>query len=344
MKPLFFAFAGFSDALLEQLSSGVAGALEGIEWRGFSVGCSFPYSVSEDEKALLKKEFQFALVKQLEQKLGKPADFENPEVVLTIDFNARKVVFEIRSVFVEGRYNKYSREIAQTIFYCPKCKGKGCVNCGQKGVLGLETVEELCGKPAMRLLEGSGFAFHGAGREDVDVQMLGNGRRFVLEIKEPKKRSVSLKAIEDAINSDADGKIKVRLLDFVSRKRVAVVKEERHFKKYWVLVQCGKAFSEKEIRSLTGKEIIVQQQTPNRVLKRRSDLVRERKATILSLEVKSEKAFEMVLLAEAGLYVKEFVSSDSGRTKPNLGELIDNDCACKQLDVLEIVETETDSG
>ena len=53
-----------------------------------------------------------------------------------------------------------------------------------------ETVEELISEDAIKLARGKGAKFHGAGREDIDVKMLGNGRTFVLEIKEPKIRNL----------------------------------------------------------------------------------------------------------------------------------------------------------
>src|SRR2546422_4343131 len=46
----------------------------------------------------------------------------------------------------------------------------------------------------------SGHALHGMGREDVDARMLGRGRPFILEIKEPVRRTVDLPAVEGAVN------------------------------------------------------------------------------------------------------------------------------------------------
>jgi len=39
---------------------------------------------------------------------------------------------------------------------------------------------------------------------------------------------------------------------------------------------------------------------------------------------------------EAGLYIKELISGDKGRTQPNLSELLQNECVCKELDVVKI--------
>jgi tRNA pseudouridine synthase 10 len=339
MQSVLFDFDGsFSIALSEQLAERTRSALALFEFDSFLLGCSFPYALSEDEKALLKKDFQFLLVKKLEALLQKQPDFSNPVVQIAVDFNARKVSFSIQSLFIEGRYNKFSREIAQTVFYCPKCKGKGCPHCKGKGKLGLETVEELVGKPAQELSGAVAFAFHGAGREDVDVRMLGKGRAFVLELLEPRIRSIDLKKLEEKINSEWKGKIVVRGLHFSNRKRVGELKEGRHFKEYGCLVSCENSFSLPAVQKLLNKEITVQQQTPLRVLKRRTDMVRPRKVTLLRCKKVSEKEFELDVLAEAGLYIKEFIHGDGGRTQPSLSSLLGTPCNCRQLDVLEILE------
>lgn len=342
MQSLSFDFDGsFFGPLAQQLAEKIQSFLKPFEFDSFLAGCSFPYSLSEDEKALLKKEFQFLLVKKLEESLQKKADFSAPTIQIAIDFNARKIFFSVLPVFVEGRYNKFSREIAQTIFYCPKCKGRGCGHCKGKGKLGLETVEELVGNPAKEFFQAASFSFHGAGREDVDVRMLGNGRLFVLELQEPKTRSIDLQKLAEKINSIAANKIAVRDLHFTTRKRVGELKEERHFKKYGCIIACEKPFLLSKLKKLLNQEILVQQQTPQRVAKRRADLIRPRKITFLSAKKIAGKEFELTVLAEAGLYIKEFIHSDADRTNPSLSLLLGVPCACKQLDVLEILRAET---
>ena len=52
---------------------------------------------------------------------------------------------------------------------------------------------------------GTGAKFHGAGREDIDVRMLGSGRTFVLEILEPKIRDLDLETLQEEVNNYARG-------------------------------------------------------------------------------------------------------------------------------------------
>ena len=48
-------------------------------------------------------------------------------------------------VFLEGRYRKLVRDLPQTIFYCPRCKGRrgGCPACDGYGKLTKDSVQEL---------------------------------------------------------------------------------------------------------------------------------------------------------------------------------------------------------
>jgi len=44
----------------------------------------------------------------------------------------------------------------------------------------------------------------------------------------------------------------------------------------------------------------------------------------------------LTLETESGTYIKELVSGDNGRTKPNLSDLIGIPCIVTELDVIEI--------
>ena len=55
------------------------------------------------------------------------------------------------------------------------------------------SVEELIAKIALKYTKSDDESFHGCGREDIDALMLGRGRPFVLELKNPKKRTQKAK-------------------------------------------------------------------------------------------------------------------------------------------------------
>ena len=112
-----------------------------------------------------------------------------------MDFATDNVKIQINPLFIEGRYRKLIRGIPQTRWPCRKCKGRGCKICDFTGKMYPESVEELIAEKVLQATKGSESRFHGAGREDIDVRMLGRGRPFVLEIKEPKIRELKLENI-----------------------------------------------------------------------------------------------------------------------------------------------------
>ena len=81
------------------------------------------------------------------------------------------------------------------------------------------------------------------------------------------------------------------------------------------------------------------QQTPNRVAHRRADLVRHRRVKHIEMvrrDATNAKVATLVIKAEAGTYIKELMSGDAGRTKPNVAELLGTEAKCKKLEVIGI--------
>ncbi|MDD1720802.1 MAG: tRNA pseudouridine(54/55) synthase Pus10, partial [Euryarchaeota archaeon] len=75
----------------------------------------------------------------------------------------------------------------------------------------------------------------------------------------------------------------------------------------------------------------IEQATPQRVAHRRADLKRYKK--VYSADLEDDK---IIIRCEGGLYVKELISGDNGRTNPNLSALIGTHVTVDELDVLEV--------
>lgn len=255
-------------------------------------------------------------------------------------------------VFVEGRYRKLSRDLPQTVFFCPECKGhprrrRGCARCEGFGKLSRDSVQELVGWVAGAAFKTRKNKFHGAGREDVDVRMLGEGRPFVLEMLNPKCLDVDLAALEAEINRRNPGRLEVCGLHWTEKNRVRVIKETPHAKEYEAKVEAAGEPAPDAMHSLLGKRIGVIQQTPARVAHRRADKAREKWvefAGFTRLEgpdvPPGATHWSVRIRTEHGTYVKEVVNGESGATKPSLAELLGVPCRCLELDVLAILDLE----
>jgi len=289
----------------------------------------------------IKSEVNREVGKRLSMRLGKEADLARPEVVAIVDTAFDSVDVQVNPLFFRGRYRKLARGIPQTRWPCRRCRGKGCEHCGGKGKMYETSVEEVVAAAVMAQSGGSGHALHGMGREDVDARMLGRGRPFVLEVKEPPRRSVDLEAVARLVN--ASGSVEVEGLRMAGVDDVVAVKEDRVSKTYRVLVRFGTPVEDGKLQiavaSLVGRPIA--QRTPVRVSHRRADRTRERVVTEIEVMASDGATTELRVTAEAGTYVKELVHGDGGRTTPSLAGALGVACEVVELDVLEVRDAGT---
>jgi len=252
-------------------------------------------------------------------------------------------------VFLEGRYRKLSRDLPQTVFFCPDCKGhprrrKKCERCEGFGKLTKDSVQELVGWVAGKAFGTRKHVFHGAGREDVDVRMLGGGRPFVLELVDPKIFEVDLAALEAEINRRNEGRLEIHGLHWTEKARIAQLKETPHAKEYEALVELATpAEPEKlaeKLAALAGRRLEITQHTPDRVAHRRADKDRMRWIEFRALEPLPDGLLRVRLSTQHGTYVKEVLSGEGGKTTPSLSSLLGVACRCRELDVLAILDAE----
>ena len=322
----------------------------GVEFDTFLVGSKISKEIQKRDEELsekfdlgvetIKKEVNRLIGLGIWERYDKEAEFEAQDIVFNIDLiDEPKVRIQINPLYIEGKYNKLKRGIPQTKWPCTKCKGRGCEECNFTGKQYPESVEELISEHFLKLTKGTEAKFHGAGRDDIDVLMLGSGRPFVLEIKEPKIRNLNLNEIEEEINKANEGKTSYHNLHVCERRRKAEIKQSSPdtYKVYNALVKCDESFDKDKLEELTNLDEI-HQQTPLRVLRRRADKVRVKHVLDLSYEIVDDKTFNMRIKTEGGLYIKELISGDEGRSHPNVGEILGVNAICEQLDVIEVSE------
>ncbi|MDO8427977.1 MAG: tRNA pseudouridine(54/55) synthase Pus10 [Candidatus Diapherotrites archaeon] len=339
LSPIPFSFESKFDSILKtHLVSKISESLSAYENPSFLAGFIWPKDFSKEQILDLKANFQQNLTSELSKALHSIPDFQNPVTSIYIDFTLNQITFHIQPVYIFGHYKKFSRTITQTFPYCFHCKGQSCRLCNFTGREPCESVQEIIAEPAQNLFQSNDNKFHGAGREDQDVRMLGNGRAFVLELIDPQKRSMDLSKLEQEINSKNQNKVEVIRLQYCLKAKIAEIKEAKFSKIYLAEVTGVKPFVKEKLLSLKNQTFELNQATPQRVQYRRAELIRKKRIKVLDIVPKTDCVFEIKLEAEAGAYIKEFISSDQNRTKPSLAELLNNVCDCTALDVLEIIE------
>lgn len=331
----------------DDLASLVSRRLEPWEYDTFLVGSRIDLEIAAREESLwaelgvthpepLKAEVNREVGKRVCDLVRKEPDFDHPDIVAVVDTAFDHVDVQVNSLFLRGRYRKLVRGIPQTRWPCKRCQGKGCARCGGTGKMYETSVEEIIAAEVMRESGGTGHALHGMGREDVDARMLGRGRPFIVEIKEPRRRHVDLVAIAAQINRS--GTVEVDGLMTARRRDVVTLKEDRAAKTYRVLVRFFPPVEEAKVKKETALLLAqpIAQRTPSRVIHRRTDTTRHRRLQDAEvLWVDGDRA-EIRVTTEAGTYVKELVHGDQGRTAPSLAERLGVVCEVLELDVLDI--------
>ncbi len=329
---------------LMAIAGAAIGKISKFEYNSFVVGSKISGELARREEELweevgtdycepIKAEINREIGKLLEKKLNKKADFENPDILVLVDTENGGIDIRPSQLWIYGLYQKLVRGMPQTKWPCRNCRGEGCEHCHGKGRMYKTSVEEIIAKHLINSSRSSGSSFHGAGREDIDARCLG-WRPFVMELMSPFKRNLNLGMLQKEINKGS--KVKVKLVKFCNKDTARKIKAARLTKTYRIAVNFKKPITKGDIKKILGIRNLVKQRTPQRVSHRRADLVRERRILGISGRLISQKSAEFVIKTEAGMYVKELVTGDNGRTEPSFSGITNNEAAVKALDVIAI--------
>lgn len=325
--------------------------LDNYEFSSFLVGIELPTEAEEREDEFkaelevkhgesMRNEFSREMGKEISEVTKKTVDYKRPDIVVLVRPFSGRVRLQVNPLFIAGRYRKLVRGIPQSRWLCVKCRGRGCPRCNWTGKMYPESVEELIGEPTLEIAEGEAIAFHGAGREDIDARMLGQGRPFVIEIKKPKKRLFDLKSLAQTVNERAKSKVEVSNLRLATKDTVRKLKKtEAAQKLYKVIVEFDKNVSKEKLVELAKAltNTVIHQQTPKRVLHRRADLVREKYIYKAKVKRLKPNKIEMRILCQGGLYIKELITGDEVRTSPSVSEILNVEAKPLELDVLNVI-------
>lgn len=274
------------------------------------LGARIPKDQSEAEDHLRKRfgaggsaPLKSSLVEEVARQLGELGMGQNlvvekPEILALIDVLTLTVELDIRSHYVYGRYRKLERGIPQTKWPCRACKGRGCEKCDYTGLQYKSSVQGLIGDPILDLFGSEEHAFHGMGREDIDVRCLGRGRPFVIELKKPHKRNVDANLIMEAINSSAEGRLEVSDMRPSNRSEVVRVKDTPAEKSYTIryLIE---PITQSELDELTQvMEIPSNNQDRNRRRKNHHRRKKPEPKVEEEIDYSSLKKAELVVLCE----------------------------------------------
>ena len=334
---------------LDRWAERAVAALEGLEYTTFLVGTRVPPLMAESEELEwsdcgltdpepLKAEMNREVGKRIALLTGKEVDFTRPDVVVILALARNSVEVQVNPLFIRGRYCKYERGIPQTRWFCRECQGSGCPRCEFTGKMYQDSVEELIGRHMVACFQAADAILHGSGREDIDARMIGSGRPFVMEVVSPRMRSVDLPTLERRINEKEANRVSVTLEEFSDRATVQTIKSKQSYKRYRILVEVDGSISLESLHDALDqlRGVTIHQRTPRRVVHRRADLVRERRVIDIEVMGIEDGRFLIDVIGEAGLYIKELVSGDEGRTDPSLSSTLGRAARVVRIDVVHV--------
>jgi tRNA pseudouridine synthase 10 len=322
----------------------VIGSVDRYELETFLIGIRPPEDLLEKEEELwedygveftepIKTELSRLIGKKIEEKTGLSVDFERADIMAVIDMREGKdrIELQVNSLLFYGKYNKYTRELPQTEWPCSECGGSGCDDCNWTGQQFQGSVQEIVQRPFIEATGAIDAKFHGAGREDIDVECHGE-RPFVIELREPLKREVDIEEIQEEFNED--DRVEVFELQETHHDKPAEVKYLDADKTYraWIEVEDLENVDLEILEEIKGEVV---QRTPQRVDHRRADKHREREVKSVEWEIQDD-LLVIDIKAEAGTYIKELISGDDGRSEPSVAGLLNRDAECVKLDVIDI--------
>lgn len=324
------------DRFIEASAERGASLLRAWGARSLVVGVKVDPEVERREAELIERfslERAESIKREIRREVGKrlagrglSIDFASPEVTLLLSFPGGDAELIVSSLLLAGRYWKRGRMISQA--YWPTVGGPRYYS-----------LEEALW-PLMRIFSAEGVVIHAAGREDVDARMLGSGRPIVVEIKAPRKREASPEEIKKIVEGASGGIISVKIEGGAKRDLIAIYKEEAKIRSkiYRAVVVFEGEVNREDLEKIESffEDRVIEQLTPTRVLHRRTDALRIKRVRKVRCTAISENVAECLIWASGGLYVKELISGDGGRTRPSFAEVVSKHAKCIELDVLYV--------
>jgi tRNA pseudouridine synthase 10 len=319
------------DIILEKMVDLIASR---FEFQSFLLGATIPTQIHEREDEIrakfkvhtresIKKELVKELTESFSKVTNKAINYVSPDIRINITIDAGgnpSINANASPIFFMGTYVKKQRGFTQKEL-CTHDKASGN-RCGERDKLvtaGVDSVEALIISKVLPVTGGENPKFSWIGGEDRNSLVLGKGRPFFLRISNPKVRS-----LKDNFKFEKAG-ITTRIIKRVKeipRSPIPFITTTK------IIVESENNVSKTSLNKLSlFNNSIVEFKTRSKLLARK----------IYSIHAKqiSDKKFNLFLVAEGGLPIKQFVGGQK-YIHPSVSEILGIHCECILFDVLEV--------
>lgn len=297
------------------------------EFRTFQIGVSLPSSYIEREdnvrsklrirgKNSIKNQFLSNLREMLKHTLNKDMDYLSPDLRIDLVINEDN----------EFHFNIIPAPVVLACKYIKKKRGIPQKYVGQAHLFGDDSqhdntsLEEVISEYLKQITSGAKVKFSWIGGEDKESLVLGKGRPFFAEIIKPKRRNITehnIKLVGKGIELfvlSASKNLPQYPMKFYSKTRILIIAERSVNSKE---LEC--------LHLLRGRTIYFTNK--KRIVNRNVYDVKVGKV--------NGKNFELEIIAEGGLHIKQFVG---GREycEPNISAILRLGCECSNFDIIDV--------
>jgi tRNA pseudouridine synthase 10 len=316
----------------------------------FLIGATLPANLFEKEDQIRarfkirgRENIKSQLIRDLRKKFSevtkKRIDILHPDLTINLQFQKNtslEINTKMRPLIMLGRYIKKNRGIPQRSGgehnsgneVCIQSKPYHIVSQTPRQASVIRTLEDasiqsIISKEILRITKGEALKFSWIGSEDENSLVLGSGRPFFVQIRNPKTIHLNLKTLRFQeyglfVNiEEFFERLPEQPVQFIAKTRI-VIQASR---------QIGKEGGLK-IKSLANSIVVFQ----NQKNKSRSSAKRIYSIDIVKI---NNKIFELDVIADGGLAIKQFVE---GREyiSPNISAVANLQCKCLLFDILDI--------
>lgn len=320
------------------------------QFNTFLIGATLPSNLLEREDGIrarmkirgrenIKSQLTRILRKMFSEITKKQIDFLHPDLMINLRFQRSAdldIDIKTRPLILLGRYLKKSRgmpqrsggkynrgdELAIQRQFVPN------VNLVPRLTSVLYTIEDssiqaIVSKEIVRLTNCNGLKFSWVGSEDENSLVSGSGRPFFVQIRNPKTVDLHEKRLAFPryglfVNIERFfGRLPEQPVQFIAKTRI-------------VIRPSGQMGEEgySRIKSLANSRVVFQNQKKK---------LKSSEKRIYSLDIikKSSKIFELIVMADGGLAIKQFVEGRECMS-PNISTAANLQCECVLFDILDI--------
>ncbi len=266
----------------------------------------------------IKSDITREMGKLFSRKTKSVVDYQNPDMVFTIDFKRDYCEIKPRAILLQARYTKNIRGLPQKQKPCDQCEGRGCFVCDFSGMREFNSVE---GKIARFLIEKFGAQqarITWIGGEDESSLVVGNGRPFFAKLVNPHKRKIFFRK---KIDLDKISILGLRVInkipsDPVRFRTVVVMEVETENEIEPALLE--------ELQKLKEQPIILYENS------------HKNKKSIYNIRIKkiSGNSFRMKMESDGGMPLKRFVAGQE--VEPSISSVLGTNCRCAKFDFHKI--------